>query len=210
MAASISEALAKHFRRSPMQRWSTDFVCALHARRLTSVAVILRELVDVVGLAPGFCAALNGAGSEARSERVGGDIPSSGAVQGDAEVAEFQDTLGGDEHIARRDVTVDGAALVDPGDGTEQANDLATCPRFGPGRRITLEVASKVAMGDVLGDQAIEWSAVCLARDPCEGIVDPDDVRHMAKEMAEVGFAMPGQRVEGHFQDAGVGRPPCV
>src|ERR1700731_1291888 len=102
--------------------------------------------MDIVGFAPGLRAALDGVGRETRSEGVCRDIPSPDLMQRDPKVAEFEEALGRYEHVARRGVSMPGAALMHPGDGPQQSDNFAPRPRLRPGFWIPREVAAKIAL----------------------------------------------------------------
>jgi hypothetical protein len=128
---------------------------------------------------------------EARSEGIGRDFFVPEAMERNSEVAQFQCAVGRNEYVARCDVAMDGAAGVHHSDGAEEVNDLAARARLRPGLRIAQEVAIEVAFRHVFGDQAVDRFPAA-ARGPCEGVVYADQRRHVAKEMAEVCFPVPG------------------
>src|ERR1700678_635126 len=155
--------------------------------------------MDVVGLPPGFCAAPYGVGCKTRSECIRRDIPVTGPVQRDSEVAKFQDAVGRHEHVARRNVPMDRAAFMKGGHSPEQPYDFSPRTRLRPGHWISFQVPSQVALLDIFGDQAIKWRSTALRAHPRERVVHLNQGRHIPEQMAEVSFPMPGGRMDSDF-----------
>jgi hypothetical protein len=117
-------------------------------------------------------------------------------MQGDPEVTQFQNALGCYEDIPGRDVSMDRATLMNPGDGSKQPDDLSSRPRLRPRFRIPFEVAAKIPLFHILGDQAIEWCSTPAVWHPRKRVVHLDEGWDVPKQMAKVCFPVPGRRVD--------------
>src|ERR1700735_2605640 len=102
--------------------------------------------MDVVRLAPGFCAAPYGVGCETWSESIGRDISAPRPVQRDSEVAKLQNPVGRYEHVARRNIPMDSAALMKRGHGPEQPYDFSACARLRPRGWLSFQVSSQIPL----------------------------------------------------------------